>query len=87
MLERTEGNPFVLEEMLREVVESSAARDGIDSGAVGRTRLPESVRHHLNSAYATVPVADAPLVTTVIAWPPQSRSRAVADLVRAATRL
>jgi hypothetical protein len=26
-------------------------------------------------------------VTTVIAWPPQSRSRAVADLVRSAARL
>ena len=28
MLERTEGNPFVLEEMLREVVESSGSGDG-----------------------------------------------------------
>ena len=36
---------------------------------------------------AAVPVLDAPTVTTVIAWPPHSRSRAVADLVRAATRL
>jgi class 3 adenylate cyclase len=45
MLERTEGNPFVLEELLREVVESSASGDGIDRNAVGRTRLPESVRH------------------------------------------
>jgi class 3 adenylate cyclase len=45
MLERTEGNPFVLEEMLREVVESSGSGDGLDSDAVGRTRLPESVRH------------------------------------------
>jgi LysR family transcriptional regulator, benzoate and cis,cis-muconate-responsive activator of ben and cat genes len=56
---------------------------------LGRTVavLPESVRHHLNSAYATVPVSDAPLVTTVIAWPPHSRSRAVAALVGAATRV
>ena len=45
MLERTEGNPFVLEEMLREVVESSASGNGVDRDAVGRTRLPESVRH------------------------------------------
>jgi class 3 adenylate cyclase len=45
MLERTEGNPFVLEEMLREVVESSGSGDGLDHDAVGRTRLPESVRH------------------------------------------
>jgi class 3 adenylate cyclase len=44
MLERTEGNPFVLEEMLREVVESSASGDGVDRDTVGRTRLPESVR-------------------------------------------
>jgi len=34
-----------------------------------------------------VPIHDAPTVTTVIAWPPHSRSRAVADLIRAATRL
>jgi hypothetical protein len=34
-----------------------------------------------------VPVLDAPTVTTVIAWPPHSRSRAVADLVRTATSL
>jgi hypothetical protein len=34
-----------------------------------------------------VPVLDAPTVTTVIAWPPHSRSKAVADLVRTATRL
>ena len=44
MLERTEGNPFVLEEMLREVVESSTSPDGVDRNVVGRTRLPESVR-------------------------------------------
>jgi class 3 adenylate cyclase len=44
MLERTEGNPFVLEEMLREVVESSGSGEGADSVAVGNTRLPESVR-------------------------------------------
>jgi len=45
MLERTEGNPFVLEEMLREVVESSASGNGADRDAVRRTPLPESVRH------------------------------------------
>jgi hypothetical protein len=32
MLERTEGNPFVLEEMLREVVKSSGAADGGKTG-------------------------------------------------------
>jgi hypothetical protein len=36
---------------------------------------------------AAVPVVDAVTVTTVIAWPPHSRSRALAGLVRAATRL
>ncbi|WP_042435143.1 LysR family transcriptional regulator [Streptacidiphilus anmyonensis] len=48
---------------------------------------PESSRVHLHSDLAAVPVLDAPQVTTVIAWPPHSRSRAVADLVRTATPL
>ncbi len=48
---------------------------------------PESCRAHLPGDLAAVPVLDAPTVTTVIAWPPHSRSRAVADLVRTATRL
>ncbi|HVW43176.1 MAG TPA: LysR family transcriptional regulator [Amycolatopsis sp.] len=49
--------------------------------------LPESSRSLLGTDHATVPVLDAPSVTTVIAWPPHSRSRAVADLVRTAARL
>ncbi|MBM2615879.1 LysR family transcriptional regulator [Actinoplanes sp. LDG1-06] len=49
--------------------------------------LPESCRTQLGSDIAVVPVLDAPLVTTVIAWPPHSRSRALAGLVLAATRL
>ncbi|MFF5288792.1 LysR family transcriptional regulator [Paractinoplanes globisporus] len=49
--------------------------------------LPESCRAQLGHDLVAVPVSDAPTVTTVIAWPPQSRSRAVAGLVRAATRL
>ncbi|MFB7616064.1 LysR family transcriptional regulator [Kitasatospora sp. NPDC056181] len=49
--------------------------------------VPESLRAHLRDHHATVPVPDAPTVTTVIAWPPHSRSKAVADLVRTATRL
>jgi DNA-binding transcriptional LysR family regulator len=49
--------------------------------------LPESCRAQLGSDLTAVPVPDAAPVTTVIAWPPQSRSRAVAGLVRAATRL
>jgi len=48
--------------------------------------VPESLRAHLRDDHATVPVPDAPTVTTVIAWPPHSRSKAVADLVRTATR-
>ncbi|GAA4618371.1 LysR family transcriptional regulator [Actinoallomurus liliacearum] len=57
--------------------------------ALGRASavLPESVWAHLGRDVATVPVLDAPTVTTVIAWPPHSRSRALAGLVRAATRL
>ncbi|MFD5946332.1 LysR family transcriptional regulator [Streptomyces collinus] len=48
---------------------------------------PESCRTQLREGLAAVPVPDAPKVTTVIAWPPHSRSRAVADLVRTATRV
>jgi DNA-binding transcriptional LysR family regulator len=57
--------------------------------ALGRAAavLPESVRGHLHEGLVTVPVPDAPPVTTVIAWPPHSRSRALALLVRTATRL
>ncbi|MQA02883.1 MAG: LysR family transcriptional regulator [Streptosporangiales bacterium] len=57
--------------------------------ALGRTSviLPESIRSQLRGDLVTVPVLDAPKVTTVIAWPPHSRSRAVAGLVRTATRL
>ena len=57
--------------------------------ALGRAYVlaPESVRAALNDTHAVVPVTDAPVVTTVIAWPSHSRSRAVADLVRTATHL
>ncbi|MFJ6464947.1 LysR family transcriptional regulator [Streptomyces sp. NPDC091387] len=48
---------------------------------------PESCRAELHGDLAAVRVLDAPTVTTVIAWPSHSRSRAVADLVRTATRL
>ncbi|GAA4559643.1 LysR family transcriptional regulator [Pseudonocardia xishanensis] len=51
------------------------------------TVLPDSVRQNLREGLAAVPVVDAQRVTTVIAWPPHSRSRAVADLVRTATAL
>nr|WP_203601868.1 LysR family transcriptional regulator [Streptomyces sp. SID9727] len=49
--------------------------------------VPESGRSGLGNGLAAVPVSDAPRVTTVIAWPPHSRSTAVAGLVRAATAL
>jgi len=49
--------------------------------------LPESCRTQLRNGIAAVPVLDAPEVTTVIAWPPHSRCRALAGLVLAATRL
>jgi DNA-binding transcriptional LysR family regulator len=56
--------------------------------ALGRTAavLPESCRTGLRGDLTAVPVPDAPPVTTVIAWPPHSRSRPLADLIRCATR-
>ncbi|MEY9926397.1 DNA-binding transcriptional LysR family regulator [Catenulispora sp. GP43] len=57
--------------------------------ALGRTTVvvPESAAVDLRRDLVAVPVLDAPPVTTVIAWPAHSRQRAVADLVRVATRL
>ncbi|HEY1178624.1 MAG TPA: LysR family transcriptional regulator, partial [Phytomonospora sp.] len=57
--------------------------------ALGRAcaLMPASIGARLRGEHAVVPVPDAPSVATVIAWPPRSRSRAVADLVRTATRL
>ncbi|MFF4397356.1 LysR family transcriptional regulator [Streptomyces sp. NPDC001480] len=57
--------------------------------ALGRTTviMPESACTDLRRDLVAVPVQDAPPVTTVIAWPPQSRQREVADLIRVATRL
>lgn len=57
--------------------------------ALGRTFavFPESVRSQLGEGLTTVPVLDAEPVTTVVAWPPHSRSLAVAGLVRTALRL
>ncbi|NNC13629.1 LysR family transcriptional regulator [Planctomonas sp. JC2975] len=49
--------------------------------------LPESLGAQLGDDHAVVSVPDAPAVTTVIAWPPQCRSKAVADLVRTAANL
>ncbi|TCB96512.1 LysR family transcriptional regulator [Micromonospora zingiberis] len=57
--------------------------------ALGRTVavLCASSRSWLWDAHTAVPLADAPHVTTVLAWPPHSRSRDVAGLVRTAARL
>jgi LysR family transcriptional regulator, benzoate and cis,cis-muconate-responsive activator of ben and cat genes len=57
--------------------------------ALGRTCavVPESARAQLPEDVVAVPVPDAPRVTTVIAWPPHSRSLALAKLVEVATRL
>ncbi|MFJ8795129.1 LysR family transcriptional regulator [Streptomyces sp. NPDC102462] len=57
--------------------------------ALGRTTavIPESAGADLHRDLTAVPILDAPPVTTVIAWPPGSRLRTVADLVRVATRL
>ncbi|MET7679551.1 LysR family transcriptional regulator [Streptomyces sp. NPDC005423] len=68
------------------------ARDHAQLGqliALGRACwiAPESSTAQLSGDIAAVPVLDAPPVTTVIAWPPHSRSLAVAGLVRSATRL
>lgn len=49
--------------------------------------LPTGVRASLGEGVAVVPLADAPRVTTVIAWPPHSTSAGVAGLVRTASRL
>lgn len=49
--------------------------------------LPESASAHMGDGLTAVPVSDAPTVTTVIAWPPQSVSSGVAGLVRTAARL
>ena len=48
---------------------------------------PDSCRSQLPGDVTAVPVIDAPQVTTVIAWPPHSRSQAVAHLVQTALRL
>ncbi|MUN35556.1 LysR family transcriptional regulator [Actinomadura litoris] len=57
--------------------------------ALGRTAavIPESARAWLWAQHAAVPLTDAPAVVTHIVWPAHSRSRALAELIRTATRL
>lgn len=54
---------------------------------LGRTAadLPRSAATDLPHDVVAIPVVDAGTITTVIAWPEFSRSRHLADLVRAAT--
>ncbi|TYC19035.1 LysR family transcriptional regulator [Micromonospora sp. MP36] len=46
-----------------------------------------SAQSWLWSAHAAIPLTDSPHVTTVLAWPPHSRSLAVAGLIRTAAQL
>ncbi len=57
--------------------------------ALGRTVgvFPEYGRSWLWAEHAAVPLVDAPRVATHIAWPPHSRSRALAGLIRTAVSL
>ncbi|ROR46147.1 LysR family transcriptional regulator [Kitasatospora cineracea] len=57
--------------------------------ALGRTVafFPASARSWLWAEHAGVPLIDAPPIVTHIAWPPHSRSPALAALVRTAVRL
>lgn len=57
--------------------------------ALGKTLLviPASSRAWQWPEHVAVPVVDAPEVTTVLAWPPNSHSQTVAALVRSAARL
>jgi DNA-binding transcriptional LysR family regulator len=57
--------------------------------ALGHTMavICASARSWLWSAHAAVPLTDASHVTTVLAWPPHTRSLAVAGLVRTAAQL
>jgi DNA-binding transcriptional LysR family regulator len=49
--------------------------------------LCASSRSWLWNAHTAIPLTDAPHVTTVLAWPAHSRSRAIAGLVRTAAQL
>ncbi|MFC5833766.1 LysR family transcriptional regulator [Nonomuraea insulae] len=57
--------------------------------ALGRTVavFPDSARAWLWAEHAAVPLTDAPPVVTHIAWPPHSRSLALARLIRTAAQL
>jgi hypothetical protein len=58
---------------------------GADADA--RAEGTEASRGQLGGEHAVVQLIDAPPVATVIAWPPQSTSLALAALVRTVVRL
>ncbi len=70
--------------LLRGVAPAPLVDDPLAAGRVDAGMLTIPVEE---KDLVTVPVVDAPPVTTVIAWPAHSRSAAVAALVRTATRL
>src|SRR6478609_3623372 len=62
MLARTEGNPFVLEEMLREAIDRGdvfRTADGWDQRALAEVRIPETVRDTILLRFARLDPAEA----------------------------
>lgn len=53
---------------------------------MARAVMPESLRPRFDDARVWIPLTDAPAVTTVIAWPAQTRSPLVEDFVRTAVQ-
>ncbi|GAA5011066.1 LysR family transcriptional regulator [Actinopolymorpha pittospori] len=49
--------------------------------------LPESARDHLRQDLVAVPVVDAPTTRVLLAWPPDTRGRALSAFVRAAVEV
>lgn len=63
MIERSEGNPFVLEEMLREAVEGSSDA-GREGAGLTATPLPETVRHAIVLRVQRLPEEQVALLET-----------------------
>jgi DNA-binding transcriptional LysR family regulator len=49
--------------------------------------LPESITEHLRRDVVAVPVVDGATITLLLAWPEDSRSRALAAFVRTAVEV
>jgi predicted ATPase/class 3 adenylate cyclase len=65
MLARTEGNPFVLEEMLREAIDRGdvfRTADGWDRRALTEVRIPETVRDTILLRFARLDPAEAEIL-------------------------